>query len=134
MSLKWTPPRLPTKKIAVHENTDPYAAAVHEGARLKIGGTIQARPWMMSAYQGPYGGYDAIGQFMSAYRQSSSISKAFRSTASRANNIMRQLIKFNGWPYNATTKRKNGQIVGPPTRNIFDKGGLARAQQPVRYE
>lgn len=133
MSLTWTPPPFPRQKTAVHENTAGHAAINHEGGELRNGGVIQPRPWMLSAYLGPYGDYDAVQEFVDTYRRTGSITAAFRATAEEANNVMRQLIEFEGWPYDATTKRKNKEIVGPPTRNIKDLGGILEGQQPVRY-
>ena len=132
MSLTWTPPSFPRQKTAVHENTAKYAAINHEGGQLRNGGVIQPRPWMRSAYLGPYGDYDAVQEFADTYRRTGSIATAFQATAVGANNIMRQLIRFDGWPYDATTKRKNKTIVGPPRRNIVDLGGILEGQQPVR--
>ena len=133
MSLTWTPPIFPRQKTAVHENTANYAAINHEGGELRNGGVIQARPWMLSAYLGPYGDYDAKQEFINAYRRSGSIATAFQATAVGANNTMRDLIRFDGWPYDATTKRRNKTIVGPPSRDIVDLGGILKGQQPVRY-
>ena len=133
MTLTWTPPSLPRQKTAIHENTAVYATAIHEGARLRNGGSIQARPWMLSAYQGPYGDFDAIEEFTRTYRLSGSLATAFQSTAIGANNTMKGLIRFRGWPYDASTLRKNRQLIGPGTRDILDLGGLLKNQQPVRF-
>lgn len=134
MTLTWNPPKLPIRKKAVHENTAGYAPIVHEGATLRSGGSIPPRPWMTSAYLGPYGDYKPLEAFADAFRRSNNLTTAFQATAVGANNVMRDLIRADVWPYDATTIRRNKQIVGPPKRNIVDLSGLLRAQQSVRYE
>lgn len=134
MTLTWTPPQFPRQKTAIHENTAGHAAVVHEGAVLRNGGVIHSRPWMLSAYLGPYGDYDAVQEFVGVYKRTGNIATAFQATAVGANNTMRQLIRFEGWPYDATTKRKNKTIAGPPRRDIVDLGGILKGQQPVRYQ
>ena len=133
MALDWNPPRFPSQKTARHENVAGHATVVHEGAELDNGGRIFPRQFMTSAYLGPYGNYDALDTFVSRYRQTGNIAVAFRDTARGANDTMRSLIRFDGWPYDATTRRRNKTIARPPTRDIVDLGELEKSQRPVRF-
>lgn len=130
MTLRWKPPRLPTKPVAVFSNTAEHASIVHNGATLRSGTELPPREFMSGAFGGR-NDFDAEAYFVNQYRDS--ISQAFRRTAQQSNREIKALIKSPVWDWPRETLRRSGLTVRSP-RDIVDTGKLLRSQQPVRYE
>ena len=127
-SLSWNPPNLPSNKTAVYTWTADYAPIVHEGARVRGGGEIPARPWTRQAREN----LDLLKEFADQYKGTENIDQAFRGTAIAYNRQMQVEISSKVWDWPGKTKRKNGEIAGSP-RDIVDTGEL-RNSQSLRFE
>ncbi|XHX80949.1 MAG: hypothetical protein RBJ76_13755 [Stenomitos frigidus ULC029] len=101
-----------------------YAAAVHNGARLKSGGTLKARPWVTVALRE----FDFQGTFAKLLIEYGGDSdRAFRETCELLGVKFRTLITSAVWQWGGLTRRKDGTTAGT-TRDIVDTGRLRDSQ------
>lgn len=123
--LKWNNPLQPQGRArfdipdAVYSWSASHAAIAHEGATLRNGTVIPARPWTELATKE----YDHPHQFVYHYRQLGSLAKAFERTAEEFGGVCQDAITSRVWQWDGTTVRKSGEIAGSP-RNIVDTGEL----------
>ena len=114
----------------MYENTAGHAPIVHEGATLKSGTELPARPFMLV----PIGEADLPGVMAAEYQgNGGSIAKAFRAATQQGQRAIKASIRERRWDWPRETQRSNGRTVGSP-RDIVDSGELDSKQQPVRYE
>ena len=130
MTLTWTPPRLPTKPVAVFSNTAEYASIVHNGATLRSGVDLPPREFMTGAF-GDRNAFLADEYFASRFNDS--LARAFRATAQQGNREIKLLIQAPIWNWPRETIRRSGRTVRSP-RDIVDTRNLLKSQQPVRFE
>ncbi|NEQ65118.1 MAG: hypothetical protein F6K21_06395 [Symploca sp. SIO2D2] len=105
----------------------PYAAQVHEGATLRSGRILPARPWTTVATEE----FDHPRQFIFHYQKLGSLAKAFKATAMEFGGVMQDAITSPIWEWDRITVRSTGEIADSP-RNIVDTGKL-RDSYEVRF-
>ena len=127
-TLRWNPPKL-TTSTAVYEWGVDYAAANHNGATLRNGGTITARPWTEYAREEIV---DLLEAFSDAYKSTDDLTQSLRITADKYDRAMKVSIRAKIWNWPNVTRRRNGQTVSSP-RDIVDTGELLRSQS-MRFE
>ena len=123
-TLRWNPPVL-TSHTARYEWGVPYAAAQHEGATLRNGGTIPPRPWTEYPLEN---GLRLDQDLAGNYRRSQNLSTAFKATATAYNRAMQEAIASPVWNWPRRTVRSDGSIAGSP-RSIVDTGDLLNSQK-----
>lgn len=119
---------LVTDTVAVFTWPVEYAAAMHEGVKLKNGTEIPPRPWTIEATKQ----LDVVDTFAKLYAQYNDADQALRETALILGAKFSELISSPSWDYPRSTKRKSGEVAGSP-RNIVDTGRL-RASQTLNFE
>ena len=128
--LNWNPPKLPRNKTAVYtwaprnESGGGYAAAVHNGARLRNGGEIPARPWTDYALEQT----DLPEVYADNFKRTEDHGQAFRATAEDYNTENRKAIEARVWSWPNVTRRRNKTTVSTP-RDIVDLGNLRNSQK-----
>lgn len=127
-TLRWNPPKL-TASTAVYEWGVPYAAANHNGAKLRNGGTITPRPWTEYAREEII---DLPDAFVDAFRSTDDLNQSFKITADKYNRAMKVSIRGKFWNWPNTTRRRNGTTVTSP-RDIVDTSDLLNSQT-MRFE
>lgn len=128
MPLKWTAPQRVAPSTAVFEWSAEYAAVVHNGATLRNGGKIPARPWTVRARQE----LDLVDQYVQAYKRTKDLGVSLRQTAIAYDRKMAELINQKVWDWPNTTRRRSGEIAKSP-RDIVDTKALANSQS-LRFE
>ena len=123
-TLRWNPPRL-TSHTARYKWGVPYAAAQHEGATLRNGGTIPPRPWTEYPLEN---GLRLDQDLAGNYRRSQNLDAAFKATAITYNRAMQEAIASPVWNWPRRTVRSDGSIAGSP-RDILDTGDLLNSQK-----
>ena len=123
-TLRWNPPTL-TSHTARYEWGVPYAAAQHEGATLRNGGTIPPRPWTEYPLEN---GLRLDQDLAGNYRRSQNLDAAFKDTAITYNRAMQEAIASPVWNWPRRTLRRSGEIAGSP-RNVVDQGDLLDSQK-----
>ncbi|NEN94475.1 MAG: hypothetical protein F6K50_02720 [Moorea sp. SIO3I7] len=113
--LEWNLPSTKTM-VARYSWTTDYVVFVHEGAVLRNGTRIPARPWTWVAIAE----YDFRHQFAFFYNRSgTSLGDAMVSTATEFGGVMQDAIASPIWKWDNVTVRKSGEIAYSP-RNILD--------------
>lgn len=130
MKLRWNPPR-PTISKATYAWLAPYAAPVHNGAILRNGGVIQARPWTDEAINDPQ--TDLEGSFAENYQRTHNLDEAFKDTAYYLAGRFEFMIRDPRWNWEGETVRQNGDTVTSP-RDIVDTETLVNSQQEPEFE
>ena len=123
-TLRWNPPKL-SAPTAVYEWPVDYAAANHNGATLRNGGTIPARPWTEYPLEN---GLRLDEDLADNFKRSQNLDSAFRATATTYNRAMQQAIASPVWNWPRRTLRRSGEVAGSP-RNIVDEGDLLDSQK-----
>ena len=123
-TLRWNPPKL-TTATAVYTWGVPYAAAQHEGATLRNGGTIPPRPWTEYPLEN---GLKLDEDLADNYRRSQNLGTAFKATATTYNRAMQEAIAASVWNWPRRTVRRSGEVAGSP-RNVVDEGDLLNSQK-----
>lgn len=117
-----------TPSTAVYEWPVDYAAVVHNGATLRNGGKIPARPWTVRARQE----LDLVDEYVQAYRRTDNLGESLRQTAISYDRKMAELINTKVWDWPNETRRRNGETAKSP-RDIVDTKALA-GSQTLRFE
>jgi len=126
--LKWNAPQRVNPSTAVYEWSVDYAAVVHNGATLRNGGKIPARPWTVRARQE----MDLVDEYVQAYRRTDDLGESLRQTAIAYDRKMAELINTKVWDWPNETRRRNGETAKSP-RDIVDTKALA-GSQTLRFE
>ena len=128
MPLNWNPPSKVTPSTAVHEWSAGHATIVHNGAKLRNGGEILARPWTVRARNE----INLVDEYVKAYRRTEDLGESLKQTAIIYDRKMAELINQIVWGWPNVTKRKSGEIARSP-RDIVDTKELADSQS-LRFE
>lgn len=129
-TLKWNPPKLPSKKTAeytwspVSESGFHYAAVVHNGAKLRNGGDFPPRPWTQRALSE----VNLADAFADSFKRTDSLSRAFEDTAQIYNRENQRAIASRVWSWPNKTRRASGELAGR-RRDIVDLGNLLDSQR-----
>jgi hypothetical protein len=104
-----------------------YAAIVHNGATLKNGTVIPARPWTTVALET----FDVAKAFETLVAQGLPVETAFKQVAIALGGRFQETMTEEIFDWPNPTNRKDGTVAGTK-RNIVDRGML-RASQSVTF-
>lgn len=121
-TLKFDPPKINTPVAHYEWNCD-HAAITHNGAVMRNGTRIPARPWCDVAIA-----ETDLGQvFRKHYGATESLQAAWELTAFETGDRFKEMISSERWQWDGITHRRNGETVGSP-RNIVDTRELLESQ------
>lgn len=119
----WRSHSIPRQIKATFFWSTPYVVYVHEGATLRNGTELPARPWTTIARQE----FDFKNQFRYHFGQSNyDFRQAFISTAEEFGGVCQDALRSPIWDWPRTTVRKSGQVVSSP-RDVVDMGGIVNS-------
>lgn len=119
MEIKWNNINIPRKQTATLRWSAEHAAIAHEGATLRNGTELPARPWVDHTRRE----FDAVGTYADAYQKSENFGEAFEEMATQFGEEAQKAVEAEIWQWPRETVRQNGSVVGSP-RNIIDTGEL----------
>ena len=102
-----------------------YAPIVHDGATLKSGARISARPWTERGLDQ----LDIDAAFERAMQRTGDPEAAFRQVALQLDGEFKKAISDPVWDWPRATIRTDGELVPAGKRNIVDRGQLRASQQ-----
>lgn len=115
----WNKLNIPRKQTATFTWSTDYAASVHEGATLKSGVELPARPWVDETVQQ----FNATESYAESFQKSEDFAQAFTEMATQFGETAQEIIETEMWEWPRETVRRNGTVVGSP-RDIVDTGKL----------
>jgi hypothetical protein len=119
VQVNWNKINIPRKQTATLTWSADHAALVHEGATLKNGTELPARPWVDETVQQ----FNAPESYADSFQKSEDFAQAFTEMAEGFGEKAQEIIETQMWEWPRETVRQNGTVAGSP-RDIVDTGEL----------
>ena len=115
----WNKVNIPRKQTATLTWSADHAALVHEGATLRNGTELPARPCVDQTIQQ----FNAPESYAESFQKSEDFAQAFTEMAIAFGETAQENINAEAWEWPRETVRQNGMVAGSP-RDIVDTGEL----------